>query len=138
MKFKHLFITTLLSVSFLSCEDILDCVIGRSASLPNKSFQVGIENIFYSDYISAEVKNDPDDENYDYYFDLYGDLPEGLDYYVDNRLLIIEGVPTESGYFEFTVHLMVDGPIYYDYEDDTYHDPLCSESDSMTYGIVIE
>ncbi|MEM9679642.1 MAG: hypothetical protein AAF901_04905 [Bacteroidota bacterium] len=138
MKYRYLLIAIVLSSLCFSCEDLFDCIIGRSASLPDKTFPIGEENVFYSVELSAEIKNEPDDNNYDYFFDIYDDLPRGLDYYVDYRVLIIEGIPEETGVFEVTVHLWVDGPIFVDFNSGRADDRLCDSGISKTYTIIIE
>lgn len=124
-------------LAFSSCEDIIDCIFNVSPELPNKDLQVGYLNDFYSDEIKAEINNEPRDDDYAYYFDIYGDLPQGLEVFYDFRTVIIEGTPQESGVYNFTIALSVDPPVYYDYETDEYYDPLCSDSTSRGYSITI-
>ncbi|HMB99595.1 MAG TPA: hypothetical protein VKN14_01015 [Flavobacteriaceae bacterium] len=127
-----------ISLFFLtSCQDILDCIINRSPELPDKILETGLVNAFYSDFLNAEINNEPQDDDYDYYFELYGDLPEGIEMFVDYRKVYFEGIPTESGVFTFTIYLSVDPPLYYDYDTDEYEDSLCSYSTSKDYTIRI-
>ena len=135
---KNLFyaVGLLLILLLTSCYDIVDCIINRTPVLIEKELKVGIVNEFYSDFVLAEIKNDPDDNGYDYYFDVIGDLPNGIEWYVDYRKVYFEGTPTESGRFYFTVELYVDGE-YYDGETDSMRDPLCDNETSRSFVIII-
>lgn len=135
---KHILLLFCLSIiAFTSCEDILECVINRSPELPDKSFTVGYRQQMYYDEFDAEIKNEPRDNIYDYYFELVGDLPDGIDLYIDYRTVSFEGVPQNRGVFEFTLYLDVDPPMYYDEETGDYEDSMCSYSTSKNYTITI-
>ncbi|MCD2259215.1 hypothetical protein [Psychroserpens luteolus] len=120
-----------------ACEDFLDCIINRRPELPNKSFGVGELETYYYEEFKAEIKNEPRDDDYGYFFEIDGELPEGLEMFVNYRTVSIEGLPTNPGTYRFTVLLFVDPPVSYDYETDQYDDPLCSESTSKEYMISI-
>jgi len=131
---------TIVSISCLflfNCEDIIECVINKRPEIPNKTFAVGYINHFYTDDFKSEIKNEPQDNDYDYYYQIYGDLPEGLEFYTDYRTVIIEGTPLEQGTFNFTIYLDVDPPEYYDEESGQYEDSLCSASTSKEFSIII-
>ncbi|MDU8886884.1 hypothetical protein RXV94_11985 [Yeosuana sp. MJ-SS3] len=128
-------------ISFLcltSCEQIIECIINKSPELPDKVLEVGLVNAYYSDFINAEIKNEPRDDDYGYYFELYGELPEGIEMLVDYRKVYFEGIPVESGSFDFTILLSVDPPLFYDFETDEYEDSLCSYSTTKGYTIRIQ
>ena len=125
-----LFVTT-------SCENFIDCINNVRPELPNKTFKSGTMNVFYSDGLRAGIKNEPRDEDYDYYFEVYDDLPEGIEIYTEYNNIYFEGVPLEPGTFTFILFLSVDPPVSYDYETDRYDDPLCTDNTSKTYTIVI-
>ena len=78
---KRLFSIILLFSFFVttSCENFFDCIINVRPELPNKTFKRGAMNEFYSDELRAGIKNEPRDEDYDYYFEVYDDLPEGIE-----------------------------------------------------------
>lgn len=122
---------------FTGCDEIIECIINKSPELPDKILKVGLVNSYYSDFINAEIKNEPRDDDYDYYFELYGKLPEGIEMTVDYRRVYFEGIPTESGSFNFTIVLSVDPPLYYDDETGDYEDDMCSYSTSKGYTITI-
>ena len=128
------------SMSFYGCENFLDCVIGRRPFLYDKSFPSAVQNEYYYVDVRAEIENEPRDNDYDYYFDIYDELPEGLVYYEHHRTLTIEGTPQESGTFHITVHLFVEGPEFVNYTGDGvfYEDDyLCSNTTAKTYTLVI-
>ena len=133
-RYLYLFISfTLLN----SCEDIIDCIINKIPVLNYKALKVGTVNEFYSDYISAEIKNEPNDNSYDYYFGVSDNLPVGLEWYVENRKVVFEGIPLETGRFEFKIELYVEGPEDWDSETDTWDDDLCNDFTSGRFTITI-
>ena len=108
--------------------------------LSNKTLSRGSVNQFYSEVIHAEIKNEPQDNAYDYFFDVRGNIPDGVEVIYEYRKVFIEGVPTRSGRYTFTVYLDVDAPngYYYDeYGNERYDDALCSDSTSEAYTIVV-
>ncbi|MDH7912474.1 hypothetical protein [Winogradskyella sp. SYSU M77433] len=122
----------------MSCEIIIECIFNKSPEIPDKEFVVGNIGYYYFDEIVSEIKNDPRDDDYDYFYEFIGDLPEGLDFYTDYRTLTIEGTPQESGVFEFTLYLEVDPPEHYDEESGEYEDSMCSTSTSKDFSITIQ
>lgn len=131
-----LFMLTLLS--FISCQDILECVINSHPELPNKTLEVAQVNQFYTESIKAEIKNEPLDDSYDYYFSIDGNLPRGIDYYVDYRTIVFEGVPLVAGTYNFTLELYVEQGNNYECENELNNcDGLCSDSTSHVYTIIV-
>lgn len=129
------------SILLISCEDTLDCIINVRPVLPHKSLEVGLVGRYYSETITAEIKNEPRDNDYEYYFDINGKIPEGLHVIFDYRDVIIEGTPLKSGRFTFTIYLDVDPPYSYYYDDfgnERYDDALCSDNTSKSYTIAIK
>jgi hypothetical protein len=120
-----------------SCKDLIDCVINKGPVLNYKDLNVGTVNEFYSDYISAEIENEPNDNSYDYYFGVSDNLPVGLEWYVDNRKVVFEGTPLETGNFEFKIELYVEGSEDWDSETDTWDDDLCNDFTSGKFTITI-
>lgn len=126
--------------SFTACEDILECIINVRPELQNRDLEVGYVNQYYYDSILAEIKNEPFDDGYDYYFNVSGHIPKGIEVYYEYREVIFEGVPQESGRFTIRVSLDVDAinEYYYDeYGNERYHDPLCTDNTSKVYTLVV-
>ncbi len=136
-KNKPLLILFLSFSLFNSCQDILECVINRRPELSNKRLATGQVNNYYLEEIHAEIKNEPHDNSYDYYFYIDEDLPRGLSYYIDHRNIIIEGQPQASGIFTFDVRLEVEQ--FDDYCENELNDcdGLCEDVTSRTYKLVI-
>lgn len=126
-----LFITFL----FVSCEDVLNCIIPKEPELGDREFPIGSTESYYYTELSAEINNEPRDDDYDYFFEVEG-LPEGLGYFVNFRTISIEGTPEEVGTFDITIYLSVDGPFRDNFDDD--FEQLCSYSTSKTYTVIIE
>ncbi|WP_299891927.1 hypothetical protein [uncultured Lacinutrix sp.] len=124
-------------ISLVGCEDILECVINRRPELPDKSFKTGFTNQLYYEEFDAQIKNEPQDNAYGYNFEIEGELPDGIELFIDYRTLVFEGIPQSQGSFEFRLHLNVDPPLHYNEETEQYEDSMCSESTSRTYTITI-
>jgi len=74
----------------------------------------------YNAIITASVRNNPDDDSFDYKFALSGTLPAGLIFTKDpeNRRVIISGTPMEQGAFVITLQAKVSAPN----DSDSYSD----------------
>ncbi len=127
---------------FFGCDDILDCAIGRSAYIPDKTFPIGSTEEYYYVEFDAEVKNEPSDNDYDYFFEVReSSLPNGISYYTNYRTISIEGLATETGVFDIEVYLYVEGGLEAQNDDDGdiyYRDALCDNSITKTYTLIIE
>ena len=132
---KNLLLSIFLFTLLVSCEDVFDCIVGRNPSLPNAELPIASTEAYYYADISAEIKNEPRDNDYDYYFRVVG-LPPGMDYFVNYRIVSFEGTPTETGTYEVRVYLDVDGPFRNDFDGD--RDVLCNYSTSKTYTLIVE
>ena len=120
---------------FLACEDTLNCIIPKEPELDNRQFPIGsIETYYYVD-LNAEINNEPRDDDYDYFFEVEG-LPLGIDYYVDFRTISIEGTPEQTGTFDITIYVYVEGPFRANVNEEP--DLLCNYSTSKTYTLIIE
>lgn len=108
MKKVSFVILLLCLLSFIGCQDLLECIINRRPELSDKSLEIAYVNNFYSETITSEIKNETFDDGYYYYFYLKGELPPGIEYYIDYRNIILEGIPSASGSFTFTINLSVD------------------------------
>ena len=139
---KGLFMCFLFAVLSLgSCayvaDDIFDCIINSRPVLRSDGLEDGTVDTFYSDYVYGEIENNPNDDNFDYYFDVYGNLPNGVDWYVDYRTVVFEGIPTRPGRYHFTVELWVEGPLVWNEATGVYDDNLCTDFTERNYTIVV-
>lgn len=116
-------------------EEVVDCIINRRPELSNNKLKGGRNDVYYSDKIWAEIKNEPRDDSYYYDFSFRGTLPNGLDVFFEDREVFIEGTPREKGTFQITISVSVDAR-YYD-EEGYLEDPLCGNYASKTYTLII-
>lgn len=128
--------------SFTGCEDVVDCIINVRPELHDKVLAIGFVDEYYFENITAEIKNEAQDNSYDYYFNVSGRLPEGIEVYYDTyREVTFEGVPKESGRFRITVSLEVvalDGYYYDEFGNTRFNDNLCEDFTSKTYVLAIK
>lgn len=139
---RFLKVLSIIAVFFFtsSCQDILECIINRHPELSDQRLQTGQVNNYYFEEIKAQIKNEPRDNSYYYYFSIDGDLPQGLEFIIDYRSVIIKGTPQASGRYTFTVHLNVEqANDYYEDCENEFNDcdGLCDESTVKTYTLSI-
>lgn len=123
-----------------SCQDVLECIINRHPELSSNALAPAQVGLLYSEIITAEIKNEPSDDSYNYYFSIDGKFPSGIEYYIDYRTIIIEGTPLVSGTYNFTVRLSVEQSNKYSEEcENSFNDcdGLCEESTSRDYTILV-
>jgi len=125
---------------FCSCQDILECIVNKRPELSDRTLAVAYVNQLYSEKITADIKNEPMDNSYNYYFQIIGKLPEGIEYTINYREIILEGRPLVSGSYKFTVKLSAEQK--YNYSEDCESnfndcDGLCEESASRVYTISV-
>lgn len=97
------------------CSELIDCVASARPNLHSKNLYNGSVGLNYSDFIEADITNEPDDNAYDYFFQVDGNLPVGLTYHEQGRRVYFTGVPTVAGTYTFNVRLTVDPPNYEDW-----------------------
>jgi hypothetical protein len=131
---KPLLITLLFMALALSCDEPL-CIFPKEPELPNMQFPIGDTESYYYVDLDAEINNEPRDNDYDYYFDVIG-LPAGMDYFVNYRTISLEGTPEESGVYDVTIFLEVEGPFRNNFNEEP--DVLCNYGTSKTYTLIIE
>ena len=127
-------------LSFFSCQDALECIINKHPELSNQPLASAQVDQLYSETITAQIKNEPSDDNYNYYFSIDGALPRGIDYYIDYRTIFLEGTPLISGTYKFTVRLTVEQSDNYIEECENEFndcDGLCGDTTSQAYTLLV-
>lgn len=135
-KSKQLFrtgILTLFVLTLYGCDEVYECVFNINPEIHQKQLLIGVVGERYRDRITAEVRNDVNDNSYDYFFDVIGELPPGISVEFNRRSVDIFGVPEETGNFRFQVELFVER---YDY-DGFDGSPTCSESTVREFTIQV-
>lgn len=108
MKSKSTFLLLFAFLMLLSCDEALECVFGLEPEINETTIASATLNENYFQRITAEVDNAANDNSFDYFFDIIGDLPIGIDVVFFPRRIELIGVPEEAGAFEFTVFLAVE------------------------------
>jgi len=131
---RRTYFLTILFLSLLSCDEVFECMLGLEPEINEPSVDQAFIGEPYFDTISAEVKNEPFDNAYDYYFDVVGELPEGIDILFFYRRIELTGTPTEAGRFNFTVYLTVES------FDDGFVDtsPTCKDEVSRDFTLLVK
>ncbi len=115
------------------CDDALECgLVNRRADMQDKPAQVLTRDAYATITYEAEVVNDTaDDEEYDYSFDVYGDVPPGLTITYEHRQVVLRGYPQRSGVYDFSIR------VYVDYVGIDFK-CLNDDSDENTYRITVQ
>ncbi|MEO9513548.1 MAG: hypothetical protein ABJN84_10060 [Flavobacteriaceae bacterium] len=134
-KSKRIFgiLLVVLTSSFYGCDEIYECIFNINPEIHNKQLLLGSVDDRYYDIVTAEVSNDVHDNDYDYFFDVIGELPPGIFYDINRRSVEFFGVPEATGTYKFRVELFVES-----YEYDGYdRNPTCSESTFREFTIQV-
>jgi hypothetical protein len=138
---RKIYMLLLVSSAMLlvGCSELIDCVASARPNLHSKNLKTGTVGINYNDFIDADITNEPDDNAYDYFFQVDGNLPVGMTYHEQGRKVYFTGVPTVAGTYTFNVRLTVDPPNYDDYGWDGGN-RICFGDDTITkeFTIVIQ
>ncbi len=139
MSIKSLFVFCLL-LCCLSCQDVFECILGKHPQLNKSELKHGSMGHFYFEEIPAEIDNEAADNSYYYYFSVWGELPEGLDYNITERSVFIEGYPNETGIFSIQINLSVEQiDDYYEVCESEFNDcdGLCEDYTSKQFDLII-
>lgn len=139
MKKSTALLLVLFTVFTTSCDSITDCIINTRPHLPHTDFVDGNAGLFYEGVIRAEIKNEPRDGNYWYYFTVTG-LPAGMDYEFIGRDLFLFGIPESPGRYSIEVFLEVEPRSVFIDDDDSWDedgDSLCSYTDERFFFLQI-
>ncbi|WP_248722832.1 hypothetical protein [Seonamhaeicola sp. ML3] len=139
-QYYSLLLVFCITFCFYSCDDVLECIINVRPELHNNDMDIARVDSYYFETITAEVKNEPNDNDYDYFFSVSGNVPKGLDIVYEYRRIIIEGIPKETGRYTIRVSLDVVAlnEFYFDeFGNEIYHAPLCTNTTSKVYTIVV-
>ena len=125
-----------------SCSELIDCIASTKPELKSKSLSLGYTGQPYSNFIEASVKNDSNDDDYDYHFSISGNFPPGMTYFEQNRRLYFNGAANQGGTYTFKVTVTIDYPEYYDTDQGFWEDDnrICFGDDTVSknYTITIQ
>ena len=116
------------------CNDFFECITNKRPQIHNTDFRRGEVGVYYYAEVTTEIKNEPRDDDYGYYYELYGELPVGMQMFVNYRTVSFEGVPEIPGRYTFTLGLFVDPPI----DGDGFEQVMCEDYTSRDFSILIE
>lgn len=133
MKATRLFSLLFVFLVLVSCEDALECALGIRPEINETAITTAFVDEVYEQRITAEVNNTANDNAYNYFFEVYGDLPAGIDVLFLAREIRIVGTPLEAGNFDFTVFLWVER-----FENGFYDtSPTCGDEVSTNFTLVV-
>lgn len=132
----------LLSLTMTSCAELFDCVASARPNIHSKTLLTGHVGTQYNDFVDSDITNDSNDNGYDYFFSINGNLPPGMTYHQAGRKVWFTGSPTQTGSYTFTIKLTVDPPEDYNPDAGFWEDgnKICfdNDTDSKEFTIVIQ
>jgi hypothetical protein len=134
-------IVAIVALLFMSsCDELADCVASASPQLQSLNFPRAVVGAAYDQGVTAEIRNDSNDNAYQYYFNIIGSLPPGIETYVNGRTIHFAGIPTTAGRYEFTLSVRVDPPQSYDPDSGFLEDDgrICFGNDTTEKSYSIE
>lgn len=137
MKKQYSLLLFLSFIMLTGCDDPLDCIGNKRPQIHDANFANGTLGVYYYAEVTTEIKNEPRDNDYGYFYEVYGNLPDGLQMFPNYRTVSFEGTPEMTGTFTFTLALYVDPPLNYDYDSGEYESAMCSNSTSKEFTITI-
>lgn len=131
-------ITTIILVAALAlfmqgCDEIYECVFNINPEIHDRPLELGLVGEQYYGIITAEISNEVNDNDYDYDFEVFGELPPGIFFDINRRSIEFFGVPEERGTYRFSVELFVESYDYYGYDGS----PTCSDSTVRDFTIQV-
>ena len=142
-KFKIQLVLLLSLLFLIGCEN-LDCIIIIKPILPDKTFAIGELDVEYFDKLSASIKHSNNEKNYNFYFDISGELPPGIEVLGDNcRALYFQGTPVEKGTFTFYILVQIEKNYSSLSWDDEFGfewstTDVCNETTGKEYTIIVQ
>ncbi|MEM9650179.1 MAG: hypothetical protein AAF969_17005 [Bacteroidota bacterium] len=115
------------------CDEIYECVFSINPEIHDKPLELGLVGERYYGIVTAEISNEVNDDDYDYDFDVFGELPPGIFYDINRRSVEFFGTPEERGTYRFSVELFVERYDYYGYDGS----PTCSDSTVRDFTIQV-
>lgn len=122
-----------LALLLCGCDEILECVFNIEPEIHNKRLVGGVLGERYYDIVTAEIRNEVNDNDYFYDFDVIGELPPGILFDINRRSVEFFGIPEETGVYRFRVELFVDSFDYDGYDGS----PTCSDSAIREFTIQV-
>lgn len=142
--FRHFSLTVFLSTMavFLSGCDVLfdsaiDCLDSDGPDFDTRTLAMPVLNQVYNEVLTARIENEPRDDNFDYRFELIGNLPVGITWRQQEflgRRIFFEGTPTELGSTEFTFLVAVEERNQFNMENSG----LCFTSRSRRFTLDVQ
>ena len=107
-----------ISLFLVGCDDLYECIVDINPEINENTIRTATINEPYFQRITAEINNEVADDFYEYFFDVVGELPDGIEIEYHYRRIELSGVPTEPGNFRFLVTLTIGA-----YDDGEEFDP---------------
>ena len=101
-------VTVLCLSSLTACDAAFDCLDNDGPVFEKQVLLPAVLNQVYTDTIRASVKNEPQDQRFDYRFTITGQLPAGIVAESIGQSLVFNGTATVAGDFPFTLYVEVD------------------------------
>lgn len=124
----------LLSLTLSGCDTFTDCLDNDGPELSPGTLPNPILNQEYNQVIHVGIRNEPNDDRFNFEFTLSGRIPDGLQTTFAGRDMNIFGTPIELGDFDFSVTVEVVEPS----SSSMQTAGLCSTTDRINYQWTVQ
>lgn len=121
----------MIALVLTGCDGVLDCLDNDGPVFDKVAIKSAVLNEVYAETIRASVNNEPQDQRFDYQFELTGQLPAGVSTREAGQQFLFTGTPTESGSFPLTLFVEVDDGL------NAQESGLCYVSETENYVLVV-
>ena len=123
-------ITILICSLIVSGCDAANCIVNTHPEFSKNSLRNGTLNQVFEDIIKVSISNSYEDDDYDFTFNLEGDLPSGISYETSPRQITFSGTPTELGDFALQLSVVATARSIGTIQDPEMASELCSDNES--------
>ncbi|MEE9335910.1 MAG: hypothetical protein V3U65_17600 [Granulosicoccaceae bacterium] len=133
-RYKLIAAIIFLSLALSGCDSLTDCIDNDGPELSPGTLPNPILNQEYDQVVHVGIRNEPNDDRFNYEFTLSGGLPEGMQTSAAGRDMRIFGTPIELGDFNLNVTVeVVERSL-----SGTQTEGLCSTIDRINYQWAVQ
>jgi len=134
LRYRQMATLILLSLALSGCDSLTDCLDNDGPELSPRTLPNPTLNQEYNQVVHVGIRNEPNDDRFNYDFTLSGRLPDGLQATSAGRDMNIFGTPIELGNFDFSVTVeVVERSL-----SGTQTQGLCTTTDRINYQWTVQ
>jgi hypothetical protein len=116
------------------CQEVLDCIAGIKPNLIEKELATGSISQHYNDNVAFEMEHADTEDYFINDLSIEGNLPPGIGNFITQNAITFNGMPTNTGEYEFIIKITVSPHT----SNADGSDDMCGNVSSKHYRIIIE